>query len=185
MISVPKLMQRNPWKVAILFLIAPLFAETANAQSFFDDDEPSMEEIVTTAPRIGDRGYLGFSSVLEFLEFREATMINWVAQLNDILDAAIDTLANVDVEQVCNEQQSEFRGMCLQAAHNNLLLCGAGGFLLTGGAAGLSGGTLATIVGGGAGVYCTDSNFDAVNACNYAADNFSFPGAHLQCTAGE
>ncbi len=167
----------NFCQLTILFILPLLFAEPVNAQ-FFDEDEPPIDEVVTTGQRYHTHG---FSSVMAYLDFRDAVSINWINQLASILNAALEA---VDVDEVCDAQQADFRQLCLDRAHTANLTCIGTGTPLTayGFFVGIwPGAVSATIISVG----CTQTNYNAVNTCNAVADNFSYPGVLPQCTSGE
>ena len=114
--------------LAILVGLVSIVAQPVSAQAQFsgwDDDEPPMEEIVVIGKRQNNRGFAGFDSVLEYLDFRDAVDINWMNQLNEILN-----YANEASEQYCNSQIDNWLAQChitVERANVGCLTLGLGG----------------------------------------------------------
>lgn len=160
-----------------LFSLALIHPDaTANAQ-YWLDDEP-MEEIVVIGQR--EDAFAGFGSVFSYLDFMDASMNNWLEQLGNALDAAMESTDDPEVIRSCEVQQSEFRQSCLDLAHRASQACIVSGGSLTLFATYL-GGIPGFVVGVGSAVTCSEANYQAVNACNINADHYTFPGANPIC----
>lgn len=158
-----------------LFLF--LFCSPAQAQS----EEPPMEEITATAQRL-----LPFSQNFTMLVWAIPETLGEDYFLDALNDIALwdggtgETYTSQDVEDTCNQESSGFRQECLDAAHTANMTCLGGGAAVTayGAFIGILPGAISAI---GFGLGCTQADHDAVNACNSAADNSTFPGASELC----
>lgn len=163
---------------SIVFLLLGLADPASTAQAQFWSDEEPIEEVVVIGHR--DDAFAGFGSVFHYLDFLDASMNSWLEQLGNALDAAMETADDPDVVRSCAAQQTAFRTECLELAHRASQACIVSGGSLTAFAA-FFGGLPGATVGITSALTCSEANFQAVNACNIAADQYTFPDANPIC----
>ena len=158
--------------VLIVAIFLTILATDSKAQFGGFDDEPPMEEIVV----IGHREDVhGFGSMLEYLDFRDAANINWLEQLNNVLDAA-----NEADERLCASQVEAWRQQCHTLMDRNAVMCVTAGALVFYNAfriLGIGANSSNPEILGGAGVAlsCTEANSRAHAYCDKIADSSEGP----------